>query len=408
MANQESKKRTFGLTNLAVDNGTSVFLLAIMILIFGLFAYDQVPKEQFPEVDFPQVYINTPYFGNSAADIESLVTRPIEKELQGIDGVKVIRSTSIQDFSVITVEFNSDEDFDDAVRRTKDAVDQAKPELPTDLDTDPAVLEINLSQLPIVTVNVSGDYPPEELRRYAELLEDELENVDGVSDVDLKGIQEREVEVSVDVRKMESLEISFQDIENAIAGENLTLSGGELITNGFRRAIRVVGEYEDVQELANTIVKNERQRLVYLRDIAEVTFGYEDPTSIARANGLPVISLDIIKKSGENLLSTADGVRQTVAEVMPRLPEDLEITYFNDQSDNTRTEVENLENSIISGVILVVLVLLFFLGLRNALFVGICHPPIHADGYSLDLAFGGNPQHRGTLCPDFGAGASGG
>jgi multidrug efflux pump len=215
MANQESKKRTFGLTNLAVDNGTSVFLLAIMILIFGLFAYDQVPKEQFPEVDFPQVYINTPYFGNSAADIESLVTRPIEKELQGIDGVKVIRSTSIQDFSVITVEFNSDEDFDDAVRRTKDAVDQAKPELPTDLDTDPAVLEINLSQLPIVTVNVSGDYPPEELRRYAELLEDELENVDGVSDVDLKGIQEREVEVSVDVRKMESLEISFQDIENA-------------------------------------------------------------------------------------------------------------------------------------------------------------------------------------------------
>ncbi|MTB49352.1 efflux RND transporter permease subunit [Lewinella sp. W8] len=374
MANQESKKRTFSLTNLAVDNGTSVFLLAIMILIFGLFAYDQVPKEQFPEVDFPQVYINTPYFGNSAADIESLVTRPLEKELQGVDGVKVIRSTSIQDFSVITVEFNSDEDFDDAVRRTKDAVDQAKPELPTDLDTDPTVLEINLSQLPIVTVNVSGDYPPEELRRYAELLEDELEEVDGVSNVDLKGVQEREVEVSVDVRKMESLQISFQDIENAIAGENLTLSGGELITNGFRRAIRVVGEYDDVSELSNTIVKNERQRLVYLRDIADVSFGYEDPTSIARANGLPVISLDIIKKSGENLLSTADGVRQTVAEVMPRLPEDLEITYFNDQSDNTRTEVENLENSIISGVILVVLVLLFFLGLRNALFVGIAIP----------------------------------
>lgn len=374
MANQENKKRTFSLTNLAVDNGTSVFLLAIMILIFGLFAYDQVPKEQFPEVDFPQVYINTPYFGNSAADIESLVTRPLEKELQGVDGVKVIRSTSIQDFSVITVEFNSDENFDDAVRRTKDAVDQAKPELPTDLDTDPTVLEINLSQLPIVTVNLSGDFSPEELRRYAELLEDELEEVDGVSNVDLKGVQEREVEVAVDVRKMESLEISFQDIENAISSENLTLSGGELISNGFRRAIRVVGEYDDVQELANTIVKNERQRLVYLRDIAEVTFGYEDPTSIARANGLPVISLDIIKKSGENLLTTADGVRQTVNEVMPRLPEGLEITYFNDQSDNTRTEVENLENSIISGVILVVLVLLFFLGLRNALFVGIAIP----------------------------------
>ncbi|MBC6993832.1 efflux RND transporter permease subunit [Neolewinella lacunae] len=370
----ESQKRTFSLTNLSVDNGTSVFLLAIMILIFGLFAYDQVPKEQFPEVEFPQVYINTPYFGNSAADIENLITRPLEKELQSVDGVKIIRSTSIQDFSVITVEFNSDEDFDDAVRRTKDAVDQAKPELPSDLDTEPTVLEINLSQLPIVTVNMSGDFPPEELRRYAELMEDELENVDGVSAVNLKGIQEREIEIAVDVRKMESLEISFQDVENAVSAENLTLSGGEIKNNGMRRAIRVVGEFEDAEELANTIVKNEKQRLVYLRDIADVTFGYEEPKSIARANALPVISLDVIKKSGENLLTTSDGVQATVKEVAKSLPEDLEITFFNDQSYNTRDQVDNLENSIISGVILVVLVLLFFLGLRNALFVGIAIP----------------------------------
>jgi multidrug efflux pump subunit AcrB len=372
MAN--SQKRTFGLTNLSVDNGTSVFLLAIMILIFGLFAYDQVPKEQFPEVELPQVYINTPYFGNSAADIESLVTRPLEKELQGVDGVKVIRSTSVQDFSVITVEFNSDEDFDDALRRVKDAVDIAKTELPTDLDTDPTVLEINLSQFPIVTVNMSGDFPPEELRRYAELMEDELEEVDGVSAVNLKGIQEREIEIAVDVRRMESLKISFQDIENAIAGENLTLSGGEIVNDGVRRAIRVVGEYDDARELAGTIVKNENQRLVYLRDIADVTFGYEEPKSIARADGLPVISLDVIKRSGENLLSTADGVQETIAEVLRQLPDDLSITFFNDQSDNTRSEVDNLENSIISGVILVVVVLLFFLGLRNALFVGIAIP----------------------------------
>lgn len=374
MENNNNQKRTFGLTNLSVDNGTTVFLLAIMILIFGLFAYDQVPKEQFPEVEFPQVYINTPYFGNSAADIENLVTRPLEKEIQSVDGVKTIRSTSIQDFSVITVEFNSDEDFDDAVRSVKDAVDLAKPELPSDLDSDPTVLEINLSQLPIVTVNMSGDFPPEELRRYAERMEEELEEVDGVSEVNLKGIQEREIEIAVDVRKMESLEISFQDIENTVSGENLTLSGGEIINDGLRRAIRVVGEYDDAEELANTIVKYEGQRLVYLRDIASVDFGYEDPKSIARANAQPVISLDIIKKSGENLLSTADGVQATVAEVSQTLPDGLEITFFNDQSDNTRTEVENLENSIISGVILVVLVLLFFLGLRNALFVGIAIP----------------------------------
>lgn len=370
----EQNKRTFSLTNLAVDNSTSVFLLTIMILIFGLYAYEQVPKEQFPEVELPQVYINTPYFGNSAADIENLVTRPLEKELQSVDGLKVIRSTSVQDFSVITVEFNSDEDFDDAVRRTKDAVDKAKPELPSDLDTEPSVLEINLSQLPIVTVNMSGDFPPEELRRYAELMEDELEDVDGVSEVNLKGIQEREIEIAVDVKKMESLQISFNDIENAVGSENLTLSGGEIKNNGMRRAIRVVGEFDDAEELSNTVIKNEKQRLVYLRDIATTKFGYEEPKSIARANALPVISLDVIKKSGENLLTTADGVQATVAEVRKGLPEDLDITFFNDQSYNTRDQVDNLENSIISGVILVVLVLLFFLGLRNALFVGIAIP----------------------------------
>ena len=370
----EQKKRTFSLTNLAVDNSTSVFLLTIMIFIFGLYAYDQVPKEQFPEVAFPQVFVNTPYFGNSAEDIESLITRPLEKELQSVDGIKSIRSTSVQDFSVITVEFNSDEDIDEASRRVKDAVDKAKPDLPTDLDTDPSILEINASDFPIVTINMSGDFPPEDLRRYAELMEDELENVDGISEINLKGVQEREIEIAVDVRKMESLEISFQDIENAVGSENLTLSGGEIKSNGIRRAIRVVGEFDDASELAGTIIKNEKQRLVYLRDIATVKFGYEDPTSIARANARPVISLDIIKKSGKNLLTTADELKAIVADVQSRLPAELDITFFNDQSINTRDQVDNLENSIISGVILVVLVLLFFLGLRNALFVGIAIP----------------------------------
>ena len=372
MAKQQ--KRTFGLTNLAVENGTSVFLLAIMILIFGLYAYIQVPKEQFPEVDLPTVFVNTPYFGNSAADIESLITRPLEKELQSVDGVKTIQSTSIQDFSVVTIEFNSDEDVDEATRRVKDAIDLARPELPTDLDTDPVVQEVNTAKIPIITINVSGDYAPEELRRYAEEMEDQIEEVDGVSAVNLKGVQEREIEIAVDVRKMESLQISFNDIENAVAGENLTLSGGEIVNNGVRRAIRVVGEFDDAEELSNTVIKRENQRLVYLRDVATVAFGYEDPTSIARADGLPVISLEVIKKTGENLLSTSDEIKETVAEVSARLPQDLSVTFFNDQSNNTRDQVENLENSIISGVILVVAVLLFFLGLRNALFVGIAIP----------------------------------
>ena len=373
MDNQQ-KKRSFGLTNLAVNNGTSVFLLAFMILAFGLLAYENIPKEQFPEVSFPTVYINTPYFGNSAEDIENLVTRPLEKELKSITGVKTIRSTSVQDYSVITVEFNSEEDLDEAVRRVKDAVDLAKPELPTDLDTDPAVLEIDLSQIPIMTVNVSGDYDQDQLRRYAEQIQDELENIKEVNSVELKGAQEKEVEVAVDFRRMEALEVNFFDIEQAIVGENLTLSVGEIDNDGLSRAVRVVGEFTDPRQLEGIIVKAENQRTIFLRDIAEVTFDFEDPTSIARADQLPVISLDVIKRSGENLLTTADQVNAIVAQMDEELPDGLNLSVFNDTSINTRNEVRNLENSIISGVLLVVLVLMFFLGLRNALFVGIAIP----------------------------------
>lgn len=372
---KEKNYRSFGLTELAVDNATSIFILAFMILLFGLRSYDSVPKEQFPEVQFPQVYVNTPYFGNSAEDIESLVTRELEKELQSVDGVKTIRSTSIQDFSVITVEFNSGEDIDEAVRKVKDAVDKAKPELPNDLDQEPTVLDINFAEIPIVTVNISGEYTLDELINYAEYLQDEIETLDEVARAEIKGDREREVKIDVDLRRMESMQVSFTDIENAIASENLTLSSGEIVRDDFRRAVRVVGEFENVQEIENMIVKSEDLRPIYLKDIASVTFGYKDRTSIARADSNPVVSINVIKKQGENLLSAADKLKLILEEAQGKvLPADLDISLFNDQSDNTREQVSNLENSIISGVILVTLVLLFFLGLRNALFVGIAIP----------------------------------
>ncbi|MCB9264565.1 MAG: efflux RND transporter permease subunit [Lewinellaceae bacterium] len=377
MAEDKKRKkglREFGLSSLAVDNGTSVFILTLMIFIFGIEAYQNMPKEQFPEVAWPTVYINTPYFGNSAADIENLVTRPIEKELQSITGVKDIRSTSIQDFSVITAEFDADMDLDEAVRKVKDAVDKAKSELPSDLDQEPQVLDINLSEIPIVTINISGDYSNDELRNYAEYLEDEIEQLDEISSVEIRGALEREVKVDVDLLKMEARQVSFGDIENAIAMENITMSGGELVNNEFRRAIRVKGEFENVRELENMIVKSENQMPIYLKDIATVAYGFKDPTSIARSDGLPVISLDVIKRQGENLLEAADKIKVIVDDARVVLPQDLKISLFNDQSVNTRNEVRNLENSIISGVILVVLVLLFFLGLRNALFVGMAIP----------------------------------
>ena len=376
MANKiQEARREFKLTSLAVDNSTSVFLLAFMILLFGVVSYDQMPKEQYPDASFPTVYINTPYFGNSAKDIEDLITRPIEKELQQLTGIKDIRSTSIQDFSVITAEFIAEMDMEEVLRKVKDAVDLAKSELPSDLDEEPLVLELNASEFPIMTVNLSGPFTMDELREYAEYLEDEIEDIDEISKVEVKGVLEREVKIDMDLFKMQSLQVSFGDVENAIAMENMTMSAGELVRNDFRRAIRVVGEFQSMEEIENVIVKSENQRPIYLRDIGTVTYGFKERTSIARSDGFPVASLDVIKRSGENLLNASDKIQLVLAEAQERVfPEDLKVSVFNDQSVYTRDEVSNLENSIISGVILVVVVLLFFLGIRNAMFVGIAIP----------------------------------
>ncbi|MCF8238856.1 MAG: efflux RND transporter permease subunit [Saprospiraceae bacterium] len=369
------KVKEFGLTSFAVDNGTSIFILTLMIVFFGIGAYESMPKEQFPEVSFPTVFVNTPYFGNSAADIENLVTRPIEKEIKSIVGLKNVKSNSLQDFSVITAEFETYVNIDDAVRKIKDAVDKAKSDLPNDLTQDPDIFDVNLSEVPIMTVNLSGKYTNDELRSFAEYLEDEIENIDEISGVEIKGSLEREVKIDVDLPRMDALQISFQDIENAVNWENMNMSAGELVNNGFRRAVRVVGEFDRAEDMERIIVKSEDQKPIYLGDIAKVSYGYKERSSIARSDANPVVSLDVIKRKGANLLSAADKINEKVAYAKDHVfPAELKVSLFNDQSVNTRTEVSNLENSIISGVILVVLVLLFFMGIRNALFVGMAIP----------------------------------
>ena len=366
--------KEFSLSSFAVNNGTSIFLVAFMIFILGISAYNSMPKEQFPEASLPTVYINTPYFGNSAVEIENLVTRPLEKQIENITGIKNVKSTSVQDFSIIIAEFEADLDIDQAVRKVKDGVDKAKPDLPKDLDDDPTVLEVNFSDIPIMTVNISGDYSTEELKEYAETLQDRIENVKQISKVGLKGDLDREVQIDVDLYKMQSLKVSFADIENAVTAENITLSGGEITNNDFKRSIRVVGQFKNAIEVENMIVKSEKQRPILLKDIANVTFGYKERSSYSRSDALPVISLDVIKRKGQNLLAAADEIQKVIKHAKVEFPSDLKISLFNDQSVNTRNEVSNLENSIISGVILVVLVLLFFLGLRNAAFVGLSIP----------------------------------
>jgi multidrug efflux pump subunit AcrB len=334
------------------------------------------------------------YFGNSATDIENLVSKPIERELATVSEIKSVTSSSLQDFSLIVAEFDEDVDIEDATRKVKDAVDRAKPELPNDLTSEPEVLDINLSEIPIMTVNLSGNFSNDQLRQYAEYLEEKIEDLDEISSVDLKGDRDREVAIEVDLPKMESLEVSFGDIENAIKSENVTMSGGELINNDFRRTIRIIGEFTNVEQIENLIVKAENQMPVYLKDIAKVSFTFSDPTSIARAGSQPVVSLDVIKRSGENLLAASDNIKVIVEQAKEEVfPKELQVQVFNDQSVVTRNMVANLENSIISGIILVVLVLLFFLGTRNSLFVGLAIPTsmllgfvvVNLMGYTLNM-----------------------
>lgn len=373
----EEKKsfKTFSLTEFSLKNRTSVGLFTFIIIVFGLLSYFAMPKELFPELKMPQIYVRTVYPGNSPSDIENLITRPIEKEINAVDGIKTLSSTSVQDNSAIFVEFNMDVDVDEALSDVKDAVDKAKSELPTDLDMDPIVMDIDFSEFPILNINLSGDFSLDDLKDYAEYLEDQIEEFDEIRRVDLKGALEREVTVSIDLPRLEAVQLSMQDIENAISMENLSMSGGDVKIGDTRRTVRLMGEFTEVDQIGDIVVKHENERLVYLKEVATVIDSYKERNSYARLDGFPVISLDVIKKSGENLLSVTDKILDAVNKAKEdRFPENLKITITNDQSEQTRNQISNLENSIIMGVILVVLVLLFFMGVRNSLFVGLAIP----------------------------------
>jgi multidrug efflux pump subunit AcrB len=373
---QKSKTiREFGLSSFSVDNSTSVIILTLIITVLGLGAYRTMPKESFPEIVIPTVYVGTPYPGNSPVDMENLITRPIEKQLKSLNNVKDIKSTSVQDFSSIVIEFTPGVELAKAIQDVKDAVDKSKSELPTDLDQEPNVQEVNTSDFPIMNVNISGPYSEQELKRYGEYLEDAIEKLPEISKADLAGTIEREIQINVDPYKMESMGVSFGDISGAIQSENLTASGGSIKNGDFERTLRVDGEFTSPQDLEEIIVKTDQQKIVYLKDVAEIKDTFKDRTSYARSKNLPVITINVVKRSGENLLDAADKIKEIIETTKAnRFPENVEISITNDQSKQTRTQVSDLENSIIFGIILVVLVLMFFMGFRNALFVGSAIP----------------------------------
>jgi len=377
---KKNADKEFRLSSWAIDNPSVVYVMIGIFFFIGLSSYFSMPREDFPEVKETKIYISTVYPGNTAEDVERLITDPLEDRLKNVSNLVELTSTSQEDYSMIVVEFDENISVENAKQKVKDEVDgeKAGEDWPifNGAKVEPNVFDLNLSEsFPIMNVNLTGDYPVEQLKEYAELLEDDIEDLPEIKEVDIRGAQEKEVEVAVDIYKMMAAKVSFQDVLNAIANGNMTMSAGNLKTSGQRRTIRILGEIESPSDLENFVVKSENGSAIYLKDIAVVKFREEDKTTYARERGESVVMLDVKKRAGKNAISAADQIRDLIEEAKADyLPADLDITIANDSSSRTLNQVDDLVNNIIFGIILVVTVLMFFLGFRNALFVGFAIP----------------------------------
>ncbi|PVW14270.1 efflux RND transporter permease subunit [Marixanthomonas spongiae] len=372
--------KEFSISSWAIDNKMTVYVIIAIILVLGIFSYYTMPRESFPEIVETKIYVSSINPGNSAEDVEKFITEPLEEEFNDIGGVHEITSTTLQDYSMVIVEFEEDVEIPTAKQRVKDKVDLVKaettwPTLDNGAKVEPNVFDLNISEeMPILNVNLTGDYPLQRLKDYAEYLQDKIELLPPIKEAVIRGVEDKEVEVAIDIYKMTASQVSFNDVINAIRSENTTISGGNIKSNGVEKNIRVLGEIEHPKELENIVVKRDGGN-IFLKDIATINFKAEDPTTFAREYKEPVVMLDIKKRAGKNMIEAVEHIKEIIeTEKENYLPEGLHISLSNDQSIKTQNQVDDLVNNIIFGVILVVLVLMFFLGFRNALFVGFAIP----------------------------------
>jgi multidrug efflux pump subunit AcrB len=359
----------------SIDNRTAIYFITIFITLIGLVAYINLPKEQFPEIKLPQIIVQTVYPGTSPENMENLVTKPIEKQVKNLTGVKKVTSNSFQDYSVVIVEFNTDVKVDKAKQDVKDGVDKAKQDLPQNLPFQPEVKDIDFSEFPILNVNVSGNYDLGRLKRYADKVKDAIEAEKEIKRVDLVGAPEREIQINVDLFKMQAASLTFDDIDRAVAMENISMSAGEVSMNNQKRILSVKQEFKNAADLGNIVVKNPQGKSLYLRDIATVIDTFVEQKSFARLDGKNVITLNVIKASGANLIEASEKIEHLVKEMQKNdLPKDLNIVLTGDQSEATRSTLTDLINTIIIGFILVTVILMFFMGVTNALFVAMSVP----------------------------------
>ena len=365
--------KEFRLTSLAVDHSTSVLVLFVFVTVAGLLSYRSIPKESFPEIEIPMISVNTMYPGVSPSDMESLVTRKIEEELNTISDVKELTSTSVEGYSSVVVEFESATDLNEALQQVREKVDLARPELPSEAE-DPFIVEFSMSEAPVMQVNLSGGYGLVRLKELGEELQERIESIPAVLRVGLRGGLEREVKVDVDLGRLQYYNVSFDDVISAIRQENVNIPGGSIDVNGVKYLVRVDGEFDDPTLIRDLVVTTVGGRPIYVRDVATVEFGFAEQETFARLGDQPVVTLDVVKRSGENIIATSEAVRAEIDAVRPLFPPSTVVSVTSDMSEDIGDMVNSLQNNIISGLILIVGVLLFFLGLRTSIFVAISIP----------------------------------
>lgn len=360
-------------SKLAVDNKVTVYILLAIIILVGIFTYITIPKESSPSITIPYVFVSTVYPGVSPEEIENLVTQEIESEVKGISDIKKITSTSQESFSSVVIEFNPNVKIDDALQKVRDKVSVAKSKMPKDIE-EPVISEINFSELPILYLNLSGNYGLAKLKDIGDNLADKIEGISGVLSVDVTGGLEREVKVNTNADRMKYYNVSFNDIIYAIQNENQNIPGGGIDVGSSKYNVKVPGELDNPRMINNLVIKKKEGKPIYVNDVAEVVYGFKDRTSYARKNGKETVTLIVKKSSGENILDIIEQTKVLIEQEKENLPKGLAVSYTGDASKSIETTVHELENGVMTGFLLVTLVLFSVMGFRNSLFVAAAIP----------------------------------
>jgi multidrug efflux pump len=369
-------KKEFRPTTWAIKNPTAIYILTILVSIAGIVTYIGLPKERFPDVVLPTIFVQTIYPGVSPTDIENSVTRPLEKQLKSLSGVKKVTSSSIESFSVVTVEFTANIKIEDAKTKVRDAMDKAKNDIPADAQKNQSIGEFDISEFPIMNVNLSGEYDALKLKAFAKMLKDKVEGNQEIKRCDIVGALDREIRVELDLDKMLANNLTFDDIENQFRYNNVNISGGDILVGNIKRTLRVTGEFKSVNDVRNLIIRNPFGGSTHLFEIADVIDGTKDRESFARLDDKPVVTVNIIKRAGENLINAADKIKKTIDEFKKegKYPEGLKVTLTGDMSKQTQSQLNDLINTVILGFLFVTIVLMFFMGVENAFYVGLSVP----------------------------------